>query len=54
MIDHPASFILFLFRLSLGGMFAFAVTPFHEVERGFYKSTAGVLLPGTLGSLGEI
>ncbi|MDP6180875.1 MAG: hypothetical protein QGG48_13395, partial [Desulfatiglandales bacterium] len=31
-------------------MFALAVTPFYELERGFYKSTAGILL--TLALLG--
>ena len=52
----PASFLLFLQQLSLGGLFALAVTPFHELERGFYKSTAGVFLTtallGLVGKLG--
>jgi hypothetical protein len=39
----PASFLLFLFQTALGGLFALAATPFQQLERGFYKSTAGVL-----------
>lgn len=39
----PASFLLLFYQVSLGGLFALAVTPFHELERGFYKSTGGVL-----------
>ncbi|MFQ5916689.1 MAG: hypothetical protein ACE5I0_02635 [Candidatus Binatia bacterium] len=52
---YPISFILFLHQLSLGGLFALAVTPFHEIERGFYKSTAGVLLiTSLLGLWGKL
>lgn len=47
----PASFLLFLYEIGLGGLFALAVTPFHELERGFYKSTAGVLFVAALLSL---
>ena len=43
MKSYPLSFLLLLQQLSLGGLFALAVTPFHEIERGFYKSTTGVL-----------
>lgn len=39
----PASFLLFFYQVALGGLFAIAATPFHQLERGFYKSTAGVL-----------
>ncbi len=39
----PASFLLLFYQVSLGGLFALAVTPFHELERGFYKSTGAVL-----------
>jgi len=45
---YPTSFILFLQQLAVGGLFALAVTPFHEIERGFYKSTAGVLVVAAL------
>jgi len=41
---YPLSFLLLLQQVSLGGLFALAVTPFHEIERGFYKSTTGVLV----------
>ncbi len=44
MKTYPISFLLFFHQLSLGGLFALAITPFHQLERGFYKSTAGVLL----------
>lgn len=47
----PASFLLFLYQIGLGGLFALAATPFHELERGFYKSTAGVLFVAALFSL---
>lgn len=42
MHPFPLSFLLFLYQLALGGLLALAATPFHELERGFYKSTAGV------------
>jgi len=51
----PASFLLFLFQTSLGGLFALAATPFQELERGFYKSTGGVLFTiGLLGFWGKV
>jgi len=37
------SFLVFLYQIAFGGLLAVAGTPFHEIERGFYKSTAGVL-----------
>lgn len=43
MRGFSSSFLLFFYQLALGGLFALAGTPFHEIERGFYKSTAGVL-----------
>ncbi len=50
----PASFLLLFHQIALGGLFAIAATPFHELTRGFYKSTAGVLfLVGVLGLLGK-
>lgn len=50
----PGSFLLFFYQVALGGLFAIAATPFHELERGFYKSTAGVLfVVGLLGLLGK-
>lgn len=51
----PASFLLFLFQTALGGLFALAATPFQQLERGFYKSTGGVLFVlGALGFWGEV
>jgi hypothetical protein len=50
----PASFLLLFHQVALGGLFALAATPFHELSRGFYKSTAGVLfVVGSLGFLGK-
>jgi len=37
------SFLVFLYQIAFGGLLAVAGTPFHEIERAFYKSTAGVL-----------
>jgi hypothetical protein len=46
--------LLFLYQVALGGLFAIAATPFHQLERGFYKSTAGVLfVAGLLGLIGK-
>jgi hypothetical protein len=38
-----SSFLIFLYQIAFGGLLALAGTPFQEIERGFYKSTAGVL-----------
>lgn len=55
MQPFPESFLLFLYQIGLGGLFALAATPFHELERGFYKSTAGVLFAAALLSfLGKL
>jgi hypothetical protein len=43
MTGFSSSFFIFLYQIALGGLFALAGTPFHEIERAFYKSTAGVL-----------
>lgn len=44
MNPYAASFLLFLYQLSFGGLLALSVTPFFELERGFYKSTTAVLV----------
>lgn len=44
MQNFSGSFLIFFYQISVGGLFALSVTPFHELERGFYKSTGGVLL----------
>jgi hypothetical protein len=43
MRSFSSSFLLFFYQIALGGLFGLSVTPFHELERAFYKSTAGVL-----------
>lgn len=42
------SFLIFFQQIALGGLLAIAATPFHELERAFYKSTGGVLFVITL------
>ncbi|HTN73576.1 MAG TPA: hypothetical protein VMO00_21020 [Methylomirabilota bacterium] len=44
MRGFSSSFLIFFYQIALGGLFALSVTPFQELERGFYKSTGGVLL----------
>ena len=43
MQNFSSSFLILFYQVALGGLFALSVTPFHELERGFYKSTGGVL-----------
>ena len=43
MRGFSSSFLLFFYQVALGGLFGLSATPFHELERAFYKSTAGVL-----------
>jgi len=43
MRTFSSSFLLFFYQIALGGLFGLSATPFHELERAFYKSTAGVL-----------
>jgi len=43
-----ACFILVFGELAWGGMFALAIPPFFNVERGFYKSSASVYLAASL------
>lgn len=43
MLAFTETFLLFVFQIASGGLFALAATPFHELDRAFYKSTAGVL-----------
>jgi len=43
MQGFSSSFLILFYQIALGGLFALAATPFHEIERAFYKSTAGVL-----------
>jgi len=43
MQGFSSSFLILFYQIAVGGLFALAGTPFHEIERAFYKSTAGVL-----------
>jgi hypothetical protein len=46
-------FLLVFCQLAVGGLLSLAVPPFHELERGFYKSSAGVFLSAALvGGIG--
>jgi hypothetical protein len=55
MKEFSSSFLIFFYQIALGGLFALAATPFHELERGFYKSTGGVLfLIALLGFWGKL
>jgi hypothetical protein len=46
-------FILVFGELAWGGMFALAIPPFFNVERGFYKSSASVFLSsGLIAAIG--
>ncbi|GIW41004.1 MAG: hypothetical protein KatS3mg076_1581 [Candidatus Binatia bacterium] len=42
MQEFARSFLFLFAQLSVGGLLALAIPPFHEVGRGFYKSTAAV------------
>jgi hypothetical protein len=54
MRTFSSSFLLFFYQIALGGLFGLSATPFHELERAFYKSTAGVLfLIALLGLWGK-
>jgi len=43
MQGFSSSFLIFFYQIAIGGLLALASTPFREIERAFYKSTAGVL-----------
>jgi hypothetical protein len=43
MQNFSTSFLIVFYQIAVGGIIALAFTPFHELERGFYKSTGGVL-----------
>ena len=44
MTDFAHVFLLIFGQLAFGGVFALSVPGFHEIERGFFKSTACVYL----------
>lgn len=48
-------FLLVFAELYIGGLLALSVPPFHQIERGFYKSSAAVYLGiGVLALLGRV
>jgi len=48
-------FLLVFAQLYIGGLLALSVPPFHEIERGFYRSTAAVYLgAGVLALAGRL
>ena len=48
-------FLLVFCQLGVGGLLSLAVPPFHDLERGFFKSSGGVFLTASLlGGLGTI
>ncbi len=48
MTRFAACFILVFGELAWGGLFALAIPPFFNVERGFYKSSAAVYLAASI------
>lgn len=51
MAEFSSSFLIFFNQIALGGLFALSATPFHELDRAFYKSTGGVLFVVAILSL---
>lgn len=48
-------FLLVFAELYVGGLLTLSIPPFHEIERGFYKSTASVYLgAGLLAFVGRV
>ncbi len=43
MQGFSSSFLVFFYQVAFGGLLALSATPFHELDRAFYKSTGGVL-----------
>jgi hypothetical protein len=51
----PRTFLLVFFQLCVGGFFSLSIPPFHEVDRGYYKSSAAIyLLFGVLAVVGRL
>jgi hypothetical protein len=49
--EFPACFLLVFAQLAVGGIAALAVPPFGMLERGFYKSSAGVFVASAVAYL---
>lgn len=48
-------FLLVFAQLYVGGLLALSIPPFHQIERGFYKSSAAVYLgAGLLALIGRV
>lgn len=51
----PRAFLLVFCQLALGGLFCLSVPPFHDMERGYYKSSAFVfVLLAALAFIGRV
>jgi DMSO reductase anchor subunit len=51
----PRAFLLVFCQLAAGGLFCLAIPPFHELERGYYKSSAFVyVLIAALALVGRV
>ena len=48
MTQFAECYLLIFGQLAVGGMAALAVPPFNVIERGFYKSSAGIFLGSAL------
>lgn len=47
----PRSFLLVFAQLAVGGFFCLSLPPFHEIDRGYYKSCSAVYLASGLFAL---
>jgi hypothetical protein len=55
MDDFPRAFLLVFCQLAVGGMFCLSIAPFHEIARGYYKSSAFVYVAiATLALAGRV
>lgn len=51
----PRTFLLVFAQLAVGGLFCLSIPPFHEMHRGYYKSSALVFWGiGALATIGHI
>jgi hypothetical protein len=51
----PRAFLLVFCQIAVGGMFCLAIPPFHDIERGYYKSSAVVyVMLAALALVGRI
>ena len=48
MSDFAEAFLLVFAQLAVGGLLALSIPPFHQLERGFFKSSAAVYLSAAL------